>query len=216
MVLIQSGMWQEEVTVPSAQTFLMPEAMTFEEAAALLVNYITAYMILFDFGNLRPGHSVLVHMAAGDTPLPFLYFPSLPHPDFLLGPFPAAGLDCCHDNTRLPWPMAPRGLCSIVAVATFRHQVQPGVLSIATCPHPASLPCQPSSPQFSVIEIGHGMRGESLQMSSGKMKVMECGSLKDKNGEWWLGDSISPPYESILLQGAWVWLPCSYAVQWRM
>ncbi|KAM6163359.1 synaptic vesicle membrane protein VAT-1 homolog [Rhynchocyon petersi] len=65
MVLIRSGMWQEEVTVPSAHTFLMPEAMTFEEAAALLVNYITAYMVLFDFGNLRPGHSVLVHMAAG-------------------------------------------------------------------------------------------------------------------------------------------------------
>ncbi|XP_040851751.1 synaptic vesicle membrane protein VAT-1 homolog [Ochotona curzoniae] len=65
MVLNRSGMWQEEVTVPAAQTFLMPEAMTFEEAAALLVNYITAYMILFDFGNLRPGHSVLIHMAAG-------------------------------------------------------------------------------------------------------------------------------------------------------
>ncbi|KAM8817759.1 synaptic vesicle membrane protein VAT-1 homolog [Rhynchonycteris naso] len=65
MVLIRSGMWQEEVTVPSTHTFLMPEAMTFEEAAALLVNYITAYMVLFDYGNLRPGHSVLVHMAAG-------------------------------------------------------------------------------------------------------------------------------------------------------
>ncbi|XP_054565762.1 synaptic vesicle membrane protein VAT-1 homolog [Eptesicus fuscus] len=65
MVLIPSGMWQEEVTVLSTQTFLMPESMTFEEAAALLVNYITAYMVLFDFGNLRPGHSVLVHMAAG-------------------------------------------------------------------------------------------------------------------------------------------------------
>lgn len=65
MVLIRSGMWQEEVTVPADRTFLMPEAMTFEEAAALLVNYITAYMVLFDFGNLRPGHSVLVHMAAG-------------------------------------------------------------------------------------------------------------------------------------------------------
>ena len=75
MVLIRSGMWQEEVTVPSAQTFLMPEAMTFEEAAALLVNYITAYMVLFDFGNLRPGHSVLVHMAAGNRPLPFLPTP---------------------------------------------------------------------------------------------------------------------------------------------
>lgn len=83
MVLNRSGMWQEEVTVPSAQTFLMPEAMTFEEAAALLVNYITAYMVLFDFGNLRPGHSVLVHMAAGDRSLPFL-----PHPHFpSWGPF---------------------------------------------------------------------------------------------------------------------------------
>ncbi|XP_064438930.1 synaptic vesicle membrane protein VAT-1 homolog isoform X1 [Mirounga angustirostris] len=68
MVLIRSGMWQEEVTVPSAQTFQMPEAMTFEEAAALLVNYITAYMVLFDFGNLRPGQSVLVHMAAAALP----------------------------------------------------------------------------------------------------------------------------------------------------
>ena len=75
MVLIRSGMWQEEVTVPSAQTFLMPEAMTFEEAAALLVNYITAYLVLFDFGNLRPGHSVLVHMAAGDRHPPFIPFP---------------------------------------------------------------------------------------------------------------------------------------------
>lgn len=65
MVLVRWGTWQEEVTVVSTQTFLMPEAMTFEEAAALLVNYITAYMVLFDFGNLRPGQSVLVHMAAG-------------------------------------------------------------------------------------------------------------------------------------------------------
>jgi hypothetical protein len=83
-------MWQEEVTVPSANTFLMPDAMTFEEAAALLVNYITAYMILFDLGNLRPGHSVLVHMAAGTWFLPFFSL-SLPHPHFLPGPFPEPG-----------------------------------------------------------------------------------------------------------------------------
>lgn len=65
MVLTRLGMWQEEVTVPATHTFLMPEAMTFEEGAALLANYMTAYMVLFDLGNLRPGHSVLVHMAAG-------------------------------------------------------------------------------------------------------------------------------------------------------
>lgn len=65
MVLARSGLWQEVVNVPASHTFLMPEGMSFEEAAALLVNYITAYMILFDFGNLRPNQSVLIHMAAG-------------------------------------------------------------------------------------------------------------------------------------------------------
>jgi len=39
--------------------------MSFEDAAALVVNYVTAHMMLFDFGNLRRGQSVLVHMAAG-------------------------------------------------------------------------------------------------------------------------------------------------------
>ncbi|KAM9296306.1 synaptic vesicle membrane protein VAT-1 homolog [Gastrophryne carolinensis] len=65
MVLNRFGLWQELVTVQVNHTFLMPEGMTFEEGAALLVNYITAYMILFDFGNLRPKQSVLIHMAAG-------------------------------------------------------------------------------------------------------------------------------------------------------
>ncbi|XP_062988679.1 synaptic vesicle membrane protein VAT-1 homolog [Elgaria multicarinata webbii] len=65
MVMARSGLWQEIVTIPANQTFLMPEGMTFQEAAAFLVNYITAYMVLFDFGNLRPNQSVLVHMAAG-------------------------------------------------------------------------------------------------------------------------------------------------------
>ncbi|NXA55476.1 VAT1 protein, partial [Nothocercus julius] len=65
MVLARSGLWQEVVNVPANQTWLIPEGMSFQEAAAFPVNYITAYMILFDFGNLRPNQSVLVHMAAG-------------------------------------------------------------------------------------------------------------------------------------------------------
>ncbi|NXC46092.1 VAT1 protein, partial [Penelope pileata] len=65
LVLARFGLWQEVVNVPAEQTFPMPEGMSFEEGAALLVNYITAYMILFDFGNLRPNQSVLIHMAAG-------------------------------------------------------------------------------------------------------------------------------------------------------
>lgn len=67
MVLNRFGLWQEVATVPASHTFLIPEGMSFEEAAALPVNYITAYMMLFDFGNLRPNQSVLVHAAAGTT-----------------------------------------------------------------------------------------------------------------------------------------------------
>ncbi|XP_047426746.1 synaptic vesicle membrane protein VAT-1 homolog [Mugil cephalus] len=65
MVLNRFGLWQEVATVPASHTFLIPEGMSFEEAAALPVNYITAYMMLFDFGNLRPNQSVLIHAAAG-------------------------------------------------------------------------------------------------------------------------------------------------------
>lgn len=61
----RSGMWQEWVVVPAQRTFPMPEEMGFEEAAALPINYMTAYMMLFEMANLRPGKSVLIHMAAG-------------------------------------------------------------------------------------------------------------------------------------------------------
>jgi len=65
MVLNRFGLCQEVAVVPASHTFLIPEGMSFEEAAALPVNYITAYMMLFDFGNLRPNQSVLIHAAAG-------------------------------------------------------------------------------------------------------------------------------------------------------
>ena len=45
--------------------FPIPDSMSFEEAAAIPVNYITAYMMLFDVAHLSPGKKILVHMAAG-------------------------------------------------------------------------------------------------------------------------------------------------------
>lgn len=65
IALSRSGMWQEVVVVPADRTFPMPEQMSFEEGAAFPVNYITAYMMLFEMANVRPGKSVLIHMAAG-------------------------------------------------------------------------------------------------------------------------------------------------------
>ncbi|XP_076853479.1 LOW QUALITY PROTEIN: synaptic vesicle membrane protein VAT-1 homolog [Brachyhypopomus gauderio] len=64
LVLNPSGLWKEVAVVAATHTYLMPEGMSFEEAAAIPVNYITAYLMLFDFGNLRPNQSVLIHMAA--------------------------------------------------------------------------------------------------------------------------------------------------------
>lgn len=70
-------MWQELVVVPVNRTIPIPEGMSFEEAAALPINYMTAYMMLFEMANLRPGKSVLIHMAAGKKHCKILFFHKL-------------------------------------------------------------------------------------------------------------------------------------------
>jgi NADPH:quinone reductase-like Zn-dependent oxidoreductase len=63
--LTRFGGHAERVVVPEAQVFRMPEAMSFEEGAALPVNYLTAHHMLFQVFRVRAGDRVLVHMAAG-------------------------------------------------------------------------------------------------------------------------------------------------------
>ena len=58
-------MMAEYVCVSAEAVFAIPDSMSFEHAAALPVNYITAYQILFDVGHLSEGESVLVQMAGG-------------------------------------------------------------------------------------------------------------------------------------------------------
>jgi NADPH:quinone reductase-like Zn-dependent oxidoreductase len=53
------------IVVSEQQLLPMPEAMSFEEGAALPVNYLTAYHMLFAVRRVRPGDRVLIHMAAG-------------------------------------------------------------------------------------------------------------------------------------------------------
>jgi synaptic vesicle membrane protein VAT-1 len=53
------------VCVPTGQVFPIADGMSFEEAAAIPVNYLTAYHLLFRVANVRPGERLLVHMAAG-------------------------------------------------------------------------------------------------------------------------------------------------------
>lgn len=53
------------VVVDAIQATPIPDTMSFEHAAALPVNYITAYHMLFRVARLQPGEHVLIHMAAG-------------------------------------------------------------------------------------------------------------------------------------------------------
>ncbi len=65
LALTRFGGHCDLLCVPSVSAFRMPEAMSFAEAAAIPVNYLTAHHMLFHIGTVHPGSSVLVHMAAG-------------------------------------------------------------------------------------------------------------------------------------------------------
>ncbi len=53
------------IVVPQASALPMPDSMTFEQAAAIPVTYLTAWLMLVWHGNVREGDTVLVHAAAG-------------------------------------------------------------------------------------------------------------------------------------------------------
>jgi NADPH:quinone reductase-like Zn-dependent oxidoreductase len=53
------------VAVPVGRVHRMPAGMPFEDGAAILVNYLTAYHSIVTMGNLQPGDRILVHGAAG-------------------------------------------------------------------------------------------------------------------------------------------------------
>jgi NADPH:quinone reductase-like Zn-dependent oxidoreductase len=59
------GGYAEIVEVAAADAIPLPSALTFEEGAAVPVNYATAWAALHGYGSLRTRERVLVHAAAG-------------------------------------------------------------------------------------------------------------------------------------------------------
>jgi NADPH:quinone reductase-like Zn-dependent oxidoreductase len=57
--------YAERAAVNIEQCFKIPDAMSFEEGAAIPVNYLTAWQSMFEMGNLRAGDRVLITSAAG-------------------------------------------------------------------------------------------------------------------------------------------------------
>ncbi|MBI2956211.1 MAG: zinc-binding dehydrogenase [Acidobacteria bacterium] len=69
VMLRPGGCYAECVVLPAALAIPIPAAMSFEEAAALPVNYLTVYQALHHLTTLRPGERLLVHAAAGGVGL---------------------------------------------------------------------------------------------------------------------------------------------------
>ena len=63
------GGQSELVAVKATQIFEKPDKLTFEQAAAIPVNYLTAYALLVVMGSLHAGESVLIHNAGGGVGL---------------------------------------------------------------------------------------------------------------------------------------------------
>src|SRR4030095_12789563 len=69
VAMTRFGGQSEKVVVAERQLFEKPESLSFEQAAAIPVNYLTAYALLIVMGGLRKNESVLIHNAGGGVGL---------------------------------------------------------------------------------------------------------------------------------------------------
>jgi len=73
--------WAELVAVPATSVFALPPGMSYLDAAAIIMNYTVAYILLFELAHLTPGKSLLLHSAGGgvvsrreNSPFIFVFF----------------------------------------------------------------------------------------------------------------------------------------------
>ncbi len=69
VALTRFGGYADTVVVTEAQLFDKPATLTFAQAAALPVNYLTAWQLLVVVGALAPTDTVLIHNAGGGVGL---------------------------------------------------------------------------------------------------------------------------------------------------
>lgn len=67
--MASNGGFAECSLAPAAKSFRIPDAMSFEEAAAMIVIYQTSYLALTGRTTVKPGEWLLVHAAAGGVGL---------------------------------------------------------------------------------------------------------------------------------------------------
>ena len=67
--LTRFGGYADTVCVPQAQVFEKPASLSFEQAAAIPVNYLTAWQLMVVVGSLSKDETVLIHNAGGGVGL---------------------------------------------------------------------------------------------------------------------------------------------------
>jgi NADPH:quinone reductase-like Zn-dependent oxidoreductase len=115
------GGYASQVVVPAADAMALPGRMTFEQGAAVPVNYGTAWAALLGFGSLREGERVLVHAAAGGVGIAATQI-ARRHGALVHGTASAhkharireLGVDEAHDYRRRGWDRDLRGTFDLV------------------------------------------------------------------------------------------------------
>jgi NADPH:quinone reductase-like Zn-dependent oxidoreductase len=62
---VRFGGYAEQVVTAAGGVFALPDHMSFEDGAAIPVNYSTAWEAIVRAGNVQPGERVLIHSAGG-------------------------------------------------------------------------------------------------------------------------------------------------------
>jgi NADPH:quinone reductase-like Zn-dependent oxidoreductase len=69
MAMIRFGGYSDVIVAPATQIVKIAESMSYEQAAAIPVQYLTAWNMLIRLGNLQEGERVLLHSAGGGVGL---------------------------------------------------------------------------------------------------------------------------------------------------
>jgi NADPH:quinone reductase-like Zn-dependent oxidoreductase len=104
------GGYASQVVVRASDVIGLPDSLTFEQGAAIPVNYATAWTALLGYGSLRAGEKVLIHAAAGGVGIAATQIArrhgAEVHGTASPGKHEAIrgfGVDVAHDYTRRGW-----------------------------------------------------------------------------------------------------------------
>jgi NADPH:quinone reductase-like Zn-dependent oxidoreductase len=115
------GGYASQVVVPAGDVLALPERLSFQQGAALPVNYATAWAALLGYGSLREGERVLIHAAAGGVGIAATQLAKR-HGAVVHGTASAhkhdrireLGVDTAHDYRRRGWDRELRGTFDLV------------------------------------------------------------------------------------------------------